>query len=355
MFLVVLLGSSAILLIVGYFCRIYWYQLNQKSTVTKSHNKWTYYPAGERRAKYGIVTAGTPDRFFNFDEQPPPATYSTCMAQLYARQHGYAFFVHKDLGAVNNRSYGNCKSQQMSPWNKVALVKQYLIDVDILLWVDLDGFFQNFSRPLEEALPMDVSRNPWLCRPSNATHLGRAIRDYASNDLPGSSPPFLWLSSDVSAEYSVNVNSAVFALRQCEMAFTFLDAVWKVGDDKHAFKRHDFLYTMKWPCKQYWGWPWEQGGMWDVLSGKNRSYLRSTCVLPNVGVTGLNTVIDRSNDPGKNDPVVLDRNGPLIVHHPKHAAVDWMWRHIREGSFTIADVESICDIPMYTSHSPRRP
>lgn len=318
------------------------YPLRGVQQKIKLTNNWTYYPSDYKRAKYGILMAGTPKMFYRNKVKYTVSEYSTCIAQLYARHHGYAFVVEKDLGAVSNRSYGNCSSLQMSPWNKIALMRQYLSDVDVLLWVDLDGVFQNFNRSLEEVLPEETA-HLGRCRPT-IHYMGYALGKYPFRDLPGSETPFLWLSSDFSYKYAVNVNSAVFALRRGQIAFDFLEAVWRVGDDHESFKKHDPYWKLKDPCVGYWGWPWEQGGIWDVLSGTNRSYLRATCVLPNVGVTGLNSVIDQSKGPGAGDDPVFNKNGPLIVHHPNHAANDWMTRHIRDSSISTADCESICGI-----------
>jgi hypothetical protein len=306
-------------------------------------NNWTYYPSTRRKFQYGIVMGGTPNNFYQKGVPHTLADYSSCIALMYARRHGYAFVVNKDLGAVHNRTYGNCSSAEMSPWNKIHLMRSYLSDVDVLVWIDLDGIIQNFNRSLQQVLPLDLKNNPTRCRPTH--QLGVDVAHYPVFDQAGAdNRPFLWLSSDNSHRYSVNVNSAVFAVRRTAAAFAFLDDVWEVGGRWDAFVRHDPFWKTKDQCRGYWGWPWEQGGIWDVLSGKNRTYMRGTCILPNYGEAGLNSVVDESKGAGPGDDPKYNTFGPLVMHHPRHPANDWMTRHIRDGSIAAAEVEPVCGI-----------
>jgi hypothetical protein len=48
---------------------------------------------------------------------------------------------------------------------------------------------------------------------------------------------------------------------------------------------------LKRPCEGYWGWPWEQGAIWGLLSHRaNSHYRQAVCVRPHRGPFALNTV-----------------------------------------------------------------
>jgi hypothetical protein len=93
-------------------------------------------------------------------------------------------------------------------------------------------------------------------------------------------------------------------------AFDFLQRVWEVGNDVNTFKKHDPWWRLKTPCTDYWGWPWEQGGIWDVLADSSRlEFLKGTVFLPSKGMHALNSVTDNDMIPGDEFPFVLHGKG----------------------------------------------
>jgi hypothetical protein len=252
--------------------------------------------------------AGTKNLFHNKSS----AYISVCIAKLYAMQHQYAFSFHTNLGEVNSRHYGSCSSRQMSPWNKIPLIQQYLSAVEILIWIDLDGVIQRMKVPLDQILP-NFSKQSACNSYSDPRELGKEIDFTNPSNLPGSaSEPFLWVTEDLNVRYSVNINTAVLAIRNHELAFHFLEDVWDAGADPDLFKRYDPEWDLKEPCVGYWGWPWEQGGIWSVLRQSQVSgyrYLQGTCVLPHHGGHSLNSVTDQWRDG------VASSDRPFILHH----------------------------------------
>lgn len=259
--------------------------------------------------------AGTRNNFYNKSS----AYITLCIAKLYAIQHQYAFVYHKNLGAINKRSYGSCNSHNMSPWNKIPLIQRYLLEVEILIWIDLDGVIQQMNTPLDMMLP--VSWNNSAC---NSFHylreLGRDINIQNSSNLPGTaSEPFLWVTLDINVRYSVNINTAVLAIKRENISFRFLRDVWDVGNDPELFKRFDPEWSDKLPCMSYWGWPWEQGGIWAVLQNPSHiKYLQGTCILPHRTGKAINSVTDQWQD-GR---ISTDR--PFIIHHPQARIGYWL-------------------------------
>jgi hypothetical protein len=296
--------------------------------------RWTYYPPNTT-PKYGILMAGTRDLFHNHSS----AYISICIAKLYAMQHQYAFSYHKNLGRVTTRRYGRCNSTHMSPWNKIPLLQRYLTAVEVLIWIDLDAVIQRMDVPLDQILP-----NSWkgsACNTySDLRELGREIRINNSLNLPGSAQePFLWITEDVSVRYPVNINTAVLALKRNDLAFHFLQDVWEAGQDPNLFKRYDPLWESKEPCVGYWGWPWEQGGIWSVLQAsqvKGPPYLQGSCVLPHRGGQSLNSVTDQWQD-GR-----AGSDRPFILHHSKVDLTYWLVYTMIKSMKPLALVRQVC-------------
>lgn len=261
---------------------------------------WDYYPqVKEGKSKYGIVMGGTPNLFNSTDsDRLTEPGYSACIARLYAIHHGYAFTIHKDLGGLSNRTYGSCSSQQMSPWNKVILWQKYLPDVDYLIWLDLDTLINDgsFLLPITAFIPSLPLTSQYDCLPrwngnGESSSYGTRLKYLSMNLLPGyKRKPFMFIGEDLSPRYPVNVNSAILVLRNVPRTYQFLNDVWSVGDDPNSFKFFDLNWKSKIPCSGYWGWPWEQGGIWETLSTKNEKYLSAICILSRSGQYVLNNI-----------------------------------------------------------------
>jgi hypothetical protein len=211
----------------------------------------------------------------------------------------------------------------MSPWNKIPLIQRYLTEVEILIWIDLDGIIQRMESPLESVIPL-VWENSGCNSFFDVRELGKNIAPIAPQHLPGTGPePFLWVTLDMNVKYPVNVNTAVVALRRSPISFRFLQRVWDAGDNPNLFHEFDPFWEQKVPaCMGYWGWPWEQGGIWSVLRQSNETgaeeFLQGTCILPHRGGRSINSVTDQWGD-GRVGP---DR--PFILHHPQTEMRYWL-------------------------------
>jgi hypothetical protein len=249
---------------------------------------WDYYPdCHGGKCKYGIVMGGTPNLFEMQGDRLSESEYSACVAHLYARHHEYAFVMHRDLGSLSNRTYGECSSKEMSPWNKILLMSKYLKDVENLIWLDLDALINDasFLLPISTFFPSLPLSSQKKCLPrweglTNTTNYGTRLKNKKISQLPGfKKKPFLFLGEDISPDYAVNVNSAILVIRNVPKAVQFLQDVWNSGNDADMFKRYDPSWRSKLPCTGYWGWPWEQGGIWEILSIDSKKYLSSICIL----------------------------------------------------------------------------
>jgi hypothetical protein len=249
--------------------------------------KWQYYPQEKVSGSlpvYGIVTGGTTNKFVS-SAKTPDALYSTCIANLYARKHGYAFYVEKGLEYVHNRSYGSCSSSHMSPWNKLPLLQEMVDDVDVIVWLDMDAIIHenSFMTGLDKFLPSQISRQRdcfpknirseeevqfWKSKQQNnhkkhkhkykhndnhnkkrkggddaslsrdKLEVGEKVLGWSTQDLPGASAsPFLWVTQDINPGYALNVNTAVMALRRGPQAKRLLERAWAVGEDQKYFVR----------------------------------------------------------------------------------------------------------------------
>jgi hypothetical protein len=287
---------------------------------SRSTRIWDYYPSPTAsassssstfsRPKYGIMMGGTSDYFRSTTQgkgELSPVIVSTCIAKLYAIKQGYAFKLVTDLEKVSNRKYGACSADRMSAWHKIKLVREYLPDVDYVLWLDLDALIVRPYVPLDAILKAEhrVSSNlgTWMC-----AHTGLDM--YHRNITGSAAAPFLYASQDINPRYKINLNTGVFAIKNAPISFNFLRRVWDVGNDENYFKKHDPWWRFKTPCTDYWGWPWEQGGVWDVLADDDQlQFLKGTVFLPSQGGHALNSVTDGDILPGDDFPFVLHGKG----------------------------------------------
>lgn len=232
---------------------------------------WKYYPAG---AKIGIVSGGFPEQYEKFNYGAKDAS----LMLKYAKRHGYAFFVDKNLGRFGNRR---------KTWNKVPLMQQLLKEVPTLVWMDPDIMITDLSKPMDQL--MATVR----CDGSDQNKFKAVNPKKANNDT------FLWLSADVSPiKNLVNANTGVIVMKQSQDAFDFLEKVWHVGDDPKHFEHHEdsMRYTHKKPDSDGYGWPFEMGAFWDVLVQDKAKYMRKTCIAP---VNDLQSVRSYRWGPGK--------------------------------------------------------
>mmetsp|Transcript_36530 Transcript_36530/g.110172 ORF Transcript_36530/g.110172 Transcript_36530/m.110172 type:complete len:300 (-) Transcript_36530:85-984(-) len=239
--------------------------------VVRKLSDWTYYP---ENASIGIVTGGTPDLYAR-------ANYGSKAASImlkYAKKHGYAFYVDKNLGRLSTRAKG---------WNKVMLMMKLLREVETLVWMDADMVIMDVARPFDQLL------GELTC---DGAEQGRW-----AGFLPHSaeSSTFLWMSADTDpAHYLVNANTAMVALRRSPEAFDFLTKVWRAGYDPNHFKHHDdpLLALHRDPASPDYGWPFEQGAFWDVLASQPNRYMRKACIAP---ASQLHSVKGSSWTPGQ--------------------------------------------------------
>jgi hypothetical protein len=304
--------------------------------------KWDYYPKSNGKQsnvlpKYGIVMGGSSDLFHMKNSY---ANYTTCIAQIYARRFNYAIYIEKNLELISSRQYDGCN---MIAWNKIKLIQNYIKDVDYLIWIDLDGFILRYNTSLDFFIKNKII-NQSDCLPSIHDTLGYAIKHYNDSNLPGASEqPFLWLSEDINPNYAVNVNTAVMVLRRCKQTDLFLHKVWDIGTDINAFKKHDIAWKDKIKCQGYYGWPWEQGAIWDILSDSlDTSYLQGTCILPNQGNKGLNSVTSNIFD-----SFHLKRYGkPFILHH--YNQIENLFRlFIKRKYINFKQIYNICNMNFF--------
>mmetsp|Transcript_52787 Transcript_52787/g.150461 ORF Transcript_52787/g.150461 Transcript_52787/m.150461 type:complete len:322 (+) Transcript_52787:102-1067(+) len=218
--------------------------------------EWIHFPSNPT---FGIVTGGTPDLYFAKDNF---ASKTEAIMLEYARKHGYALFVDRDMGRWSARRKG---------WNKIKLLQDLLKDVSFLTWMDADIVLLNLSIPLHDLIwnstcdAVEQSRwQPFLPNAANES-------------------TFLWMSEDVTpSRYLVNVNTGVMVVRNNDLGRDFLDRVWKIGDNPLHFEHHEdpWAWTAAGQTNPNYGSPWEQGAVWDVLAEDPERFMRGTCVTP---------------------------------------------------------------------------
>jgi len=223
--------------------------------VVRKLSDWTYYPNG---TSIGIVTGGTPDLYARFNYGSKAAS----IMLKYAKKHGYAFYVDKNLGRLSTRAKG---------WNKVMLMTKLLREVQTLVWMDADMVIMDVAKPFDKLL------ETLTCDGAEQGRWARFLPRAADQRT------FLWLSADMEpSRYLVNANTAMVALRRSPEAFDFLTKVWRAGYDPNHFKHHDdpLLSMHRDPASPDYGWPFEQGAFWDVLAKEPSRYLSKTCIAP---------------------------------------------------------------------------
>ena len=106
------------------------------------------------------------------------------------------------------------------------------------------------------------------------------------------------------------------------ISLLFLDPGWKEKLD------HE--------CRGYWGWPWEQGGIWDVLFHRMLTQppgilLQGTCVLKNTGTGALNSIT------GENW-----KKGTFVAHHHQNSTKQWLQSMIANNVVSSYKVRREC-------------
>lgn len=294
---------------------------------------WDYYPK-DILPKYGIIMASTKTKL----ELDSRYYIPICIAKLYALHYKYAFTFYDDLGGVNNRGYGKCSSYNMSAWNKIPLMEKYLNDVEVLVWIDLDAIITRFDVSLDQILPSKWEGSS--CNLFNdIRELGTDIDISNQKQRPGLAfEPFFWVTIDINPMYSININTAVMAIKRGDLGQKFLKEVWKTGNNPNLFKEYDPNWETKSLCVNYWGWPWEQGGVWSVLKdSKQLQYLQGTCVLPHRGKDALNSIFDQWKD-GISNPY-----RPFILHNPSSNEFEYWLIYIMRRYFkSYLDLQQVC-------------
>ena len=329
------------------------------SLIESKVSDWLYYPkTNNEKVEYGIITGATSNYFtINHKDLHSDSIYTSCLFLLYAKKHNYAYYINQNLGQVNNRSYGDCSSERMSPWNKIILIKQLLDDVNYLVWIDIDTVLDeiSFRLPITSFLPTIPLKSQLDCLPrytnqSSTRQYGEFLQSFSLSELPGrNKEPFLFASEDLSSFYPININTAIFIIKNNQLAFEFLDDVWKVGDNPNYFKSLDNGWKKKFPCQGYWGWPWEQGGIWQTLMDYPKKYLNSICILSRSNQYVLNNI---HGDPEilsiYADPLeFLNRSGYQIIfgyHHSKINGRHVLKRLMRTKLTTSKVINQTCNI-----------
>ena len=135
----------------------------------------------------------------------------------YCAKHNYDITAHYGRLGIGDPS-----------WDKLPLIKALLPYYEWVVWMDSDCIFNNFDKRLESYFTKD----------------GIFVRDFASTD--GNKNTQL-------------INAGVFALRNCNNSFEFLQIILEQqpSEIKDISKR------------SYGGWPWEQGPISVELQRNN--------------------------------------------------------------------------------------
>ena len=87
----------------------------------------------------------------------------------------------------------------------------------------------------------------------------------------------------------------------------------------------------------YWGWPWEQGGVWSVLKDSNQlRYLQGACLLPHRGRYALNSIFDQWKDG------ISSYSRPFILHNPSNGFDYWLIYLMRKYFKSLLTIEEVC-------------
>lgn len=231
----------------------------QAPPVTKEdqamQSAWTYMPK-TAPPKLGIVTGGRADLYVNKSDF---ATQTAEIMLAYAKKHGFAIHIEKDLGALSERK---------PTWNKIALMRKLLGDVPLLVWVNPNIIATSPKNSLEMLF-------------KNAPCQGARQEKY--NEFLPLSPDnetWLWLNGDSHQagkyEYPLNANTNMMMVRRSNAAKQFLEKVWELGNSPKISTKYSFYNK-----DRVKGWPFENGAIWDLVTGDPERIMRNTCVAPN--------------------------------------------------------------------------
>jgi len=278
-----------------------------ESSIAARQARWDLWPYGESLAqpglRLGIVTGGSSDLFGGGAGAYGDAT--SCLLLLLARRRRYAFYAERAM-----QRYG---SDRPVAWQKVRLLLERLDDVDLIVWADADIAWTAGEVDLAALFTRQLSTRAACTR-----NLGQERWDAVAGSMAvasvweanSASGIILWASADVRPRQrrNMNLNSAVLALRTGTDAKRFLEAVWAEGNEPLSFQRHNPGWRKQPPGHHYWGWPFEQGGVWAVLD-RERDLLQRTCI---VAAGTLHSVEYHRWQPG----------GALSAHMPGMPAMD---------------------------------
>ena len=248
------------------------YDMGGKSQTVASHmHTWAHRPVST--TLLGLVTGGTHNLF----GLGTLGEASSCLLQAYAEQHLYALYVERNMT--------HWALDRTAAWGKLRLL-QYLLyshpKLPIVAWIDMDIVITDLSVPLLDRLLHMPNCTHGLLGDSVESSLatGSAFNNqtqWANRLAATGESSIFWVGRDVNERYALNVNTGMFALRNSKLALEFLNAAWSFGDDPNHFKRHDFNWMAKSSDDPYYGWPFEQGGMWDAWTASPR-LLQQLCV-----------------------------------------------------------------------------
>lgn len=218
-----------------------------------------------------LVTGGTSDVWSS-----DFGRVQLALLKQYAQRHKYMLFVERNLTRFSPTHH--------PAWNKILLLRDLLrayapSALPILLWIDVDVIISDMRVGVLDLLlglrHCDVGLGqkrwaPYLARSDGGARQEGAVR---------SSSTSLWFGRDSNEYFLINVNTGLMGLRNDAVAREFLEAVWATHRiDPEGFKRHDPFWARKRPTSPYYGWPWEQGGVWDVLAAEPHRFLAASCV-----------------------------------------------------------------------------
>ena len=170
-----------------------------------------------------MVTGGTTDLFAG---EPPFGEPSACLMTTYARCHGYSMMVERDLGRWS--------AGRVPAWGKIILLEVLLrshATLPILVWVDLDIVLVDVMLPLLQQLLQVPNCTAGLVGDAKAGSKQYAWAPFLKHSKAANSS--FWLGRDLNDEYTLNVNSGLFAIRNTQLAKRFLRC-----------KRSDFPLTL---------------------------------------------------------------------------------------------------------------
>lgn len=240
--------------------------------------RWELWPfdgdgAPSKALRVGLVSGGSSDLYGGTPKAYGDAT--GCLLRLFAQRRGYALYIERAMQRLG--------LDRPVAWQKIRLLAERLADVDLLVWIDadvawtasdadlVDTFLRRLSTP--EACVGNLGQERWTGIAGANTKEHRSLGERDDGAV------FLWVSADVRPKQtqSMNLNTAMIALRAGDDSRRFLDAVWAEGDDPESFHQHNRGWRKQPPGHHYYGWPFEQGGIWSVL-GRYDALLRRTCV-----------------------------------------------------------------------------